>query len=658
MKFEKEMLNNGSAEVCDRLSVLDKVWSQKPYDEGLVYDLVNACGVDELMARILVQRGVGIDDVELFLNPKLRDLMPSPFVFKEMREACDRVCRAVVEKQNVVIFADYDVDGATSGSLVKRCLDSLSVPNTIYIPDRITDGYGPSSVLMQKFYDDGVKLVITLDCGTVAFEPLKYAKNLGLDVVVIDHHITGHSMPEAYAIVNPNRLDVLEGDGYLDNQYGYLAAVGVAFIFISGIYNVLKNDYSVNTDELPNLMSYLDIVALGTVCDVVPLIGLNRAYVVQGLKVMQKRHNLGLKALSDIAGVSNTPTTYDLGFLIGPRINAGGRVGQSDIGAKLLATNDWQEAMSYANLLEKYNLDRREIEQRALVEAMDQAEMKNESNKCIIVYDESWHQGVIGILASRIKDRFNKLVIVIAMLDDKHCKGSCRSVTGVNAGALIAQAKDLGLVVDGGGHAMAAGFTVEVGRIPEIEEFFNKAILDDQHDIRNNAEYDISLSIDACTHNTLNKLKNLGPFGQSNQEPIIKISNILLSKVYVSGNTIMCLLQDANFRKGDSSGHFSALSSLKPLWQSGDNSSRYRDDGITHHSAQHDGPNMVRYAKTLKCVAFNKGGTKLGDLLMSFTEDGNKNSHKSVTVFGYLKINEWYQKPTLQFTMLDAIIEE
>jgi single-stranded-DNA-specific exonuclease len=557
---------------------------------------MNDHNIDELTARLVASRN--IYDVESFFSPKIKNLMPDPFYFKDMRKACMHICDAILHNKKIIIFGDYDVDGATSSAMLKMFLDHLNAESTIYIPDRITEGYGPSKNAMRHFSEIGASIVVTLDCGTTAFEPIEFAKSFGLEVIVIDHHISADAMPNADAIVNPNRLDE-------DGQYGYLAAVGVTFIFIAGIVKLLKSEYQFDDTRLPNLMHYLDLVALGTVCDIVPLVGLNRAYVTQGLKIMSKRYNLGLSTLCDFAQIDKLPTTYELGFVIGPRINAGGRVGQSSLGARLLSTNDYAVASECAALLHQYNNERKEIEKRILAEAMLQAEEQS-GNNCIMIASSGWHQGVIGIIASKVKEKFNKPTAVISLLDNGLGKASCRSIKGVDFGGIVLEAREYGLLIDGGGHAMAAGFTVDIAMLDKLRHFFNSSIriLDGGHV----SEYDLSLSLSGLGMDIYEKINSISPFGNGNHEPIIKISNVFVLRAYVTNAAVICLLCSDKYNVSPSE--------------------------IPRGS--------------VRAIAFNVVNQPLGDLLMS-------NIPHTLDVYGYLRLNVWQQKHTIQFVILDAV---
>lgn len=415
-------------------SLLEKRWRLRSGDERTALALSQRLGVPEIIGRVLVGRGVRIDDAERYLQPTLRDLLPNPSQFKDMDAGAERIANAITSGEKIAVFGDYDVDGATSSGLLKRFFDLIGVPLTVYIPDRMKEGYGPNKEAFDKLRSQGINLVITVDCGIVSFEPLEHARKIGLEVIVVDHHQAETRLPEAVAVINPKRHDETQ-------EYAYLAAVGVSFILLVALNRFLRESGWYGSKSPPDLMHLLDLVALGTVCDVVPLVGLNRAFVSQGLKIMSQRRNPGLVALADVAGIDETPGTYHLGYILGPRVNAGGRVGKPEYGARLLASTNFDECVQLARFLDQNNTERKEIEQRVTDEALQLAESRLQGDEAVLVVaGEGWHPGVIGIVASRLKDAFQRPAIVIG-LDGAEGKGSGRSVVGVDLGAAIGVAR-------------------------------------------------------------------------------------------------------------------------------------------------------------------------------------------------------------------------
>jgi len=513
-------------------SLIGKRWLLGDCDERLGLALAQRLQLPDVVARILSSRGVDLDTAQSFLDPKLRDLLPDPSRFKDMDKAAERITSAIMQNEQIAVFGDYDVDGATSSALFSRFINAVGGRIRTYIPDRMKEGYGPNATALQSLQDSGVSVVLTVDCGTLAFDALAAAEKSGLDVIVADHHAPGASLPACVAVINPNRLDEQPG-------YGHLAAVGVVFLLIIAINRLLRSMDWYSTRTEPNLMGWLDIVALGTVCDVVPLSALNRAFVTQGLKIMAARGNAGIRAVSEIAGIHETLGTYHAGFVIGPRINAGGRLGSSELGARLLSTDDMDEAMSIAQKLDGFNQERRDVEAVVLEQAIinvDQIEAGNHA--MVMAIGTGWHPGVIGIVASRLKERYNRPACVIAF-DEKTGLGvgSGRSVTGVDLGACILAASQAGLLVKGGGHAMAAGFTVASDKLNELRAFLNERIghiITDQK-IVPTLHVDASLALSGVTPTLIGKLDQIGPFGSGNPEPRFVIPDVSIQYAAVAG---------------------------------------------------------------------------------------------------------------------------
>jgi len=428
---------------------------------------------DDLVTGLLLARGCPRDAIESHRAPTIRGFMPDPSIFRDMDRAAERLADAVTGGEPVTIFGDYDVDGATSAALLVRLLRALGLAPRCYIPDRLMEGYGPSGAALVRLAEEGARLIVTVDCGAQAFEALNMARAAGVDVIVVDHHKCAAALPAALALVNPNRLDEDEGAAH-----GHLAAVGVAFLLGAALLRTLRARGWFATRPEPKLIDGLDLVALGTVADVAMLRGLNRAFVAQGLKVMAGRRNIGLAALIDAARLDRAPVCADLGFALGPRINAGGRVGKSDLGVRLLTTDDPEEAAAIAAELSRLNEERRAIEAAVREEAERVA--ATQGNRAVAVASgEGWHAGVIGIVAGRLKEALGKPAIVIALDGAGLGKGSGRSIAGVDLGAAILAAKDMGLLVAGGGHAMAAGLTVARERIDALADFLDERLAAD-----------------------------------------------------------------------------------------------------------------------------------------------------------------------------------
>lgn len=500
----------------------------------------------ELLGRVLAARGATLDNVETLLNPTLKALMPDPSSLQDMDRAADRIADAIIQKETIAAFGDYDVDGGSSSALVRRFLRHHGLDCRIYIPDRIFEGYGPNPEAIESLVADGAKLIITLDCGTTSYQPLAHAKKLGVDVIVLDHHQADESLPEAFALVNPNRQDDLSG-------LGNLCAAGITFMTLVATTRVLRNrGYYDNSCRQPDLLELLDLVALATVCDVVPLIGLNRAYVARGLEIMRNRHNIGIRSLLDVAGISQPPTTYSLGFVIGPRINAGGRIGDAALGAKLLSTIEESEAQRLAELLDRLNKERRAIEQEILDAAMTAATLKVEQMPdvpIIILGSESWHKGVVGLVASRLTERFRRPSCVISWEKGGFGTGSLRSVPGVDVGAAVRSSLAEGLLVKGGGHAMAAGLTVSTEKFDKLEEILCEKLAKSASRMLRSAvlEIDGALTPSSVDDNLITLLERAGPYGQSNPQPRFAIPSVYVKFAKTVGTShIRCILESGD----------------------------------------------------------------------------------------------------------------
>ncbi|WP_295073403.1 single-stranded-DNA-specific exonuclease RecJ [Tabrizicola sp.] len=464
------------------------------------------------LCRILAARGIAPEDAPAFLAPALRDLLPDPLMLKDMAPAADRLLRAVARRERIAIFADYDVDGGSSAALLLIWLRSFGLKATLYIPDRIDEGYGPNVPAMAQLAA-AHDLILCVDCGTLSHEPIAAAK--GADVVILDHHLALETLPAALAVVNPNRQDE-------DGSLAHLCAAGVVFLVLVEANRRLK----AQGQTVPDLMALLDLVALATVADVAPLTGVNRAFVRQGLKIMARRDRPGLRALADIARMDQAPTCYSLGFLLGPRVNAGGRIGQADLGARLLATDDEMEASRIAARLDQLNTERREITERVREEALAQAEARGLEGPLVWAAAEGWHPGVVGIVAARLKEAANRPSVVIGFEGDIG-KGSARSIPGVDLGAAIQRIAAEGLIQKGGGHKMAAGLTLTRAQLdPAMARLGDLlarqgAAVSGPRDLR----IDGLLATSAATVQLLEEIENAGPFGQAAPAPRFAFAN-------------------------------------------------------------------------------------------------------------------------------------
>ncbi len=570
-------------------------WQLRHNDARTVLAIAQQHGVSELLAGILAGRNIALDQVQQFLNPTLRDYLPDPFHLRDMDKAVARMIAAIAAKEPIAIFGDYDVDGATSTTLLMQYLGSIGAHVTPYIPDRMTEGYGPNVAAFEKLIDQGAKLIITVDCGTLSYEPIAAAKKRNIDVIVLDHHLSSGALPEAHAIVNPNRVDET-------SEHRNLAAVGVTFLTLVALNSKLREQgfFAQHNMREPNLLALLDLVALGSVCDVMTLTGLNRAFVAQGLKIMAGRKNLGLSVLSDVSRMDEAPNVYHLGFLLGPRINAGGRVGKSGLGVELLTSSDAANAQEIAAILDLHNQERQAIEADVLQQAMALAEQQA-NLPVILVAGEGWHQGVIGIVAGRIKERFSCPAAVIS-IENGMAKASARSVAGVDMGAAIHAAVTSGLIEKGGGHAMAAGFSTNAAKLPDLHAFLITRMEADvaRYTESRVVKYDGLLSASGANLETLDDIARAGPFGIGNPGPRFVVPNVRILHVAV--------MKEKHLRVtiGD-------------------------DSGTTR----------------LNAVAFGTVGTVLGEWLMR-----EKNLH----ILGELKRNSWQGKDSAQFMIDDVAL--
>ncbi|AOF96643.1 single-stranded-DNA-specific exonuclease RecJ [Sphingobium sp. RAC03] len=552
---------------------------------------------DDLVTQLLMARGCPREALEAHRNPTIRAFMPDPSLFRDMDAAAERLADAVQRGEDVRIFGDYDVDGATSAALLIRLLRDLGLEAKPYIPDRLMEGYGPSGAALVRLAGEGATLIVTVDCGAQAFEALAMAKATGVDVVVVDHHKCSAALPEALALVNPNRLD----EGEEAATHGHLAAVGVAFLLGAALVRLLRGRGWFATRGEPALMELLDIVALGTVADVAQLRGLNRAFVAQGLKVMAKRRNIGLAALIDASRLTRAPLCHDLGFALGPRINAGGRVGQADLGVRLLTTLDPAEAARIAGQLDHYNEERRAIE--STVQEQAEALLDAQGNRAVaVIAGLGWHPGVIGIVAGRIKEKAGRPAIVIALDEDGVGKGSGRSISGVDLGAAVMAAKDSGLLVAGGGHAMAAGLTVAADKIDALADFLDERLASAVARARD----DRALLIDAVlapagvNPEFVAAIEQGGPYGAGWPAPRIAAGPMRVVKADVVGN-----------------GHLRAI------------------------MAGADG-------RSIKTIAFRQAESDMGQAILGASYD------RRLWVAGRAKIDDWGSRPAAELHLDDA----
>ena len=551
---------------------------------------------DNIVRQLLLSRGVAPQDIDRHLTPTLRNFLPDPSLFRDMDTAADRIAQAVLSGEKITIYGDYDVDGATSSALLIRLLRDLGVEAGYYIPDRLLEGYGPSGEALVKLGEEGSSLIVTVDCGAMAHEALGMAHDAGIDVIVVDHHKCSPDLPKTVALVNPNRLD--EEDEAA--SHGHLAAVGVAFLLAIAVVRTLRNRSYFENRKEPDLLALLDVVALGTVADVAALHGLNRAFVAQGLKVMAKRDNIGMAALIDASRLKRAPACSDLGFALGPRINAGGRVGESTLGVRLLTTRDPDEAREIAAQLSALNDERRAIE--AAVQEAAEEQLAAQHNRAVhLVAGEGWHPGVIGIVAGRIKEKTGKPALVIA-LDGQTGKGSGRSITGVDLGAAIIRARSEGMLVAGGGHAMAAGLTVDSDQIERFADWLDSTLEGQVARATASREMALDLSVapGGLTPELVNSLEEAGPYGVGWPGPRIAVGPVRLVKCDIVGTDHVRLIAAG-------------------------------DDG-----------------KSFKGIAFRAAESEMGQALLHASQG------RKLWLAGRVKIDDWGSRPQAELHLEDA----
>tara|TARA_Y100000590_G_scaffold17857_1_gene21356 strand:- start:1132 stop:2880 length:1749 start_codon:yes stop_codon:yes gene_type:complete len=519
-------------------SVSGKNWLFKSYDSSEINKFIDNYSLSEITAKLLSIRKNNIKDVDSFLNPKIKNYLPNPSILKDMDIAVNRTYESIIKDEKIGIFGDYDVDGASSTAVLVKYFSSINKKISTYIPDRQKEGYGPTVESFNKLISTGVKIIFTVDCGTLSYKPISLAQKLNIDVIVLDHHQSDTKLPNACAIVNPNRYDD-------KSELKYLCATGVCFIFLVALNKKLREEkwFLKNNVIEPNILNLLDLVSLGTVCDVVPLVDLNRAIVKQGLKILKNRTNLGLKTLYDLCKIESQPTTFDLGFKLGPRINAGGRVGKSSHGAELLISNDPEKAYKIALDLEKSNKERQSIEM-LLTDEINNVVKKFDNHPVLVMSGESWHEGIIGIVASRIKDLHNKPTILISLKDGVG-KGSARSILGFDIGAEIIKGVQSKILEKGGGHKMAGGFTIKQKNI----SIFRETLIKNFEKKFSNSSKDVNLYLDsviapsALNEKFLEEVNYLGPFGSGNTEPKFVIENLKVVTSNLAGkNHIISIL--------------------------------------------------------------------------------------------------------------------
>lgn len=552
---------------------------------------------DDLVTQLLLARGATRETLENNRAPTIRGFMPDPSVFQDMDKAAERIADAVLKQQKVTIFGDYDVDGATSAALLIRLLRDLGLDAGYYIPDRLMEGYGPSGEALVKLGEQGSDLVVTVDCGAMAFDALEMANDAGVEVIVVDHHKCAPELPKASALVNPNRLDESDAGA----EHGHLAAVGMAFLLGAALIRTLRGLGHFKDRPEPKLLELLDIVALGTVADVAKLQGLNRAFVAQGLKILAGQKNIGMAALIEASRLKRAPICSDLGFALGPRINAGGRVGKSDLGVRLLITENPDEAQQIAAELSHLNEERRAIEAHVLEEAETLCD--SQQNQAVAVLSgKGWHPGVIGIVASRIKEKMERPAIIIAVDEDGIGKGSGRSIPGVDLGAAIIAAKDHGLLIAGGGHAMAAGITIEAGKIDAFSEFLNDRLAKTVSDAQSNKALllDAVLSPKGVNPLFIEAMDDAGPYGMGWPAPRIATGPVRIIKSDIVGKDHVRMIVGG-------------------------------DDG-----------------GSIKTIAFRAAETELGQALL------NAPRGRKLWIAGRAKIDDWGSRPAAEIHLEDA----
>lgn len=591
------------AEVASRPVVLGversasgRRWEARGSSERQVQFLQQKLGVSTALAAVLEARGIDPDQAIHFLEPKLRDLMPDPNVLKDMSLAVSLMADALEKSAKIALFGDYDVDGMSSTSMLQRALIGLGNSPITYIPDRKAEGYGPNAPAMDKLWEQGARVLVTIDCGIAAFEPLARAKELGFTVIVLDHHKAEIKLPEADAIVNPNRLDDTSG-------LGTLCAAGVVFLFLVGLQRELKTRGYFAARQPLDLKMALDLAGLATVCDVVPLEGLNRVFVKQGLEILKSRSNVGLAALMDASQLKSAISASTLGFQLGPRLNAGGRVGNAAVGVELLTTNDPMQAKRIAQLLDRQNEERKALE-AAMIEQASHQVAQTEVGRMIFAHQEGWHEGVIGIVAGRLKETYHRPTLVVAWDDQGLGKGSGRSIPGFDLGALILAAKQKGLIEGGGGHAMAAGFSIKKDQVPDFLAFAEERLAKLSDDVLvPRLGCDAVVAVSGLGMYLFQELQRAAPYGQANPEPRLAIRDAQIEGLAAMGQ------------------------------------------GKEHYRMRLKEPGGTK----IKAVAFRCSTSPLGEALRSASQTG-----KPLHIAGKLSPDTWSGAEAVQFMIDDA----
>lgn len=584
-------------------SLKDSRWVFPAVEQDVVSRISQAHGLPDFIARMLHLRGVDVDGVDGFLNPTLGRHFPDPFSMRGMKEFAEEMAKKIIDGEKIGVLADFDVDGATSGAILIRFLRHCGIEPCVYIPDRLSEGYGPSLNALQTLKHEGAKTVIMADCGTTAFEPVSGGRNIGLDIVIFDHHEAEAELPVANHVINPKRKDCPSG-------LGMLAACGVSFLACVALNNVLRREKFFEKRGMAEapLKNWMDLVALGTVCDMVPMTGPNRLFVRVGFEQMAAKNNHGIRALCEVANLETAPTQMDAGFTIGPRINAGSRVHKSDLGARLLSTDDMDEARSIAFVLDDCNEQRKKIQSQMMKEAVERVERDGlDKEPVIIVSDPDWHPGLSGLVAGRLKERFGKPAVVVTFATNpdgvQEGRGSGRSITGVNMADAFISARNEGFLVKGGGHAMAGGFTVMPDRLPDLRAYLAQTIAAQMENIDTSTETvidGIATIRGAQTQFVRLVTDRIGPFGPQNVEPTFALAHVRIQMADV--------LKDKHIRIQMSD------------WEGG--------------------PRM-------KAMFFNGVGTKLGQALLTHNQN-------LFHMAGQFKINSWQGRESVEFMLSDA----
>ncbi len=580
----------------DVLSVTGKKWIYKNSDTDKIKKIKETFNLDEISAKLISQRNIKLNELNNFINPQLKNTLPNPNILKDMEKSVVKTVNLIKKNKRLGIFGDYDVDGASSAALLASYFNCINRPYEIYIPNRKLEGYGPSIEGFKKLIKKKVDLIFTVDCGTLSYEPISFAKKEGIDVIVLDHHQCEVKLPDAYSIINPNRLDD-------ESDLKYLCASGVTFLFLIALNKYLREINFFDNIKEPDLLQLLDLVSLGTICDVVPLVGLNRSFVKQGLKILNKKNNLGIKNLINISKIENTTTTYHIGYQLGPRINAGGRVGKSSHGVNLLLNPSPKETFQLALELDQFNKERQLMEKELLTKVLTESK-KSLNDPILVLSGVNWHEGIIGIVASRLKDKYNKPTILISIKDGMG-KASARSIFGFDIGSLILSALNEKIIVKGGGHKMAGGFTIDESKIEIFKNFSKKKFSKIKLDSYKNKKLVLDSEIlgTALNIDFYNKIQLLSPFGPGNPEPKFVINSVKTLNSKIIGE-----------------------SHIK--------SNLITEDGIM-----------------IKCIAFNSINTEISAYLTG-------NHKKSFNIAGKLSLNEWGGEKKVEFIIDDISVNK